>query len=386
MITKDIFNIFLIQSDSEKKGLNSCLIYIGARLLVFAACFLHMYLIYVFIGNTLIFTIIDSLILLLLFFFKKELVVKNLKDIYYFYKINFKVFVYFFFILAISYFILYIANPKEMQTIIDSGLYLCNIFRFFSISLTYAIILYSLPSPYVLKDDSSNCTYLNKDDLLNLVIKLNLIFLNLLLFKSIIIIIFGGSFIFMENWSSSSSQGQGSNNFTGGGPGGNNGNGPNPGGNNFNGPAATDGGNNRRNRSTFLENVLGNTATDSERLADYLQARYDEMKGKKKISVYGEDIRLRISPHRAWSAKTVYPSMVIAYLQDKYGKENLFPSYDSFKESKSSKSRCAELTPELIAKLRAYKENVTTNHQNCWNDLVAAAKLDPTYNKESDNR
>ena len=31
MITKDIFNIFLIQSDSEKKGLNSCLIYIGAR-------------------------------------------------------------------------------------------------------------------------------------------------------------------------------------------------------------------------------------------------------------------------------------------------------------------------------------------------------------------
>jgi len=68
MITKFNFNIFHNQSDSEKKGLNSLLIYIGS--IITAAFSLHLYIIYVFKGNLLIFTIIDSLILLLLFFFK----------------------------------------------------------------------------------------------------------------------------------------------------------------------------------------------------------------------------------------------------------------------------------------------------------------------------
>jgi len=171
----------------------------------------------------------------------------------------------------------------------------------------------------------------------------------------------------MENGSSSSSQGQGSNNFTGGGPGGNNGNGPNPGGNNFNSPA--DGGNNRRNRSTFFETVIGHTKTDTDMLADYLQVKLDELnkKGvKKPKSVHGRDIALRVSPHRALKDNTLYPSMVITYLEDTHGKERVYPTFKSFQEGKASgsnsKSLCATLTPELIAHIRTFKEDVPQSH------------------------
>jgi len=196
-----------------------------------------------------------------------------------------------------------------------------------------------VPSPYVISDDFSNSTYLNIDFLLNLVIKLTIIYLHLLLFNSILIIIFGGYFIFMENGSSSSSQGQGSNNFTGGGSGGNNGNGPNPGGNNFNSPAAADEGNNRRNRSTFFETVLGTPHTDCDMLADYLQVKLDEFNKNGVNSpkgVYSGEVGLRLSPHRALQKNTLYPSMVITYLEDKYKKERVFPLYKSFLEAKAN--------------------------------------------------
>jgi len=115
----------------------------------------------------------------------------------------------------------------------------------------------------------------------------------------------------MEDGSSSSSQGQGSNNFTGGGPGGNNGNGPNPGNNNFNDLAAAEGGNNRENKSSYWDTILSNPPidnnppivpidnnppivpidnnppivpippTDTDNLADFLEKKYEELKPDK---------------------------------------------------------------------------------------------------------
>ena len=56
----------------------------------------HLYIIYAFEGDLLIFTFIDSLIFFLLFLFKKELVVKNLKDVYFFFIERLKFFCIFF--------------------------------------------------------------------------------------------------------------------------------------------------------------------------------------------------------------------------------------------------------------------------------------------------
>jgi len=137
MITKLYFNIItkfnfnILQNlpnsekkepNSEKKELYSWIMYIVAINLIIVTFSVHLYIIYAFEGDLLIFTFIDSLIFFLLFLFKKELVVKNLKDVYFFYKKTFKVFLYFFFILGIFCCILFIANPDEIHTKIDMGL------------------------------------------------------------------------------------------------------------------------------------------------------------------------------------------------------------------------------------------------------------------------
>lgn len=111
MITKLYFNIItkfnfnILQNlpnsekkepNSEKKELYSWIMYIVAINLIIVTFSVHLYIIYAFEGDLLIFTFIDSLIFFLLFLFKKELVVKNLKDVYFFYKKTFKVFLYFF--------------------------------------------------------------------------------------------------------------------------------------------------------------------------------------------------------------------------------------------------------------------------------------------------
>ena len=148
--------------------------------------------------------------------------------------------------------------------------------RYFLLYSTYLIFFLTCPYPHTsyIKDGSLYYKFSNIDDLFSLVIKLNimiLIFLLLNYISFIILGILGGSFILMEYGSSSGSQGQGSNNFTGGGPGGNNGNGPNPGGNNLYGPA--DGGNNR-NRDynhwgTILNPIDNNPPkTDTDMLAN----------------------------------------------------------------------------------------------------------------------
>lgn len=134
IITKFNFNILQNLPNSEKKEPNyvkkmlySWIMYIVATYLIIVSFTVHLYIIYEFEGDLLIFTFIYSLIFFLLFLFKKELVVKNLKDMYFFYKKNFKVFLYIFlslFLLFLGIFccILFLANPNEIHTKIDMGL------------------------------------------------------------------------------------------------------------------------------------------------------------------------------------------------------------------------------------------------------------------------
>jgi len=263
-------------------------------------------------------------------------------------------------------------NPDEMLLgIKDMTSNLSKTIRYLLLWFSYIMLLFNCPPPLRndtnTKDPSVNFIFLNIDDFWSLAIKLNIIMLSFLFVNYICLVILGGFFIFMENGSSSGSQGQGSNNFTGGGPGGNNGNGPNPGGNNFNGPAAGAEGNRRSNRSTFFDTVLSAPApapplTDTDRLADLLQAKYDRLlvaETKKSISVHGPEVMYRMSPYTAYRDRTVYPSMVLSHLEDTLGKDNIYPGHDpNLNNKKCGAPKEAELNTQLIAKIRGMKVNV----------------------------
>jgi hypothetical protein len=59
--------------------------------------------------------------------------------------------------------------------------------------------------------------------------------------------------------------------------------------------------------------------------------------------------------------------MVLTYLEDTHGKERVFPTFNSFQEGKASGSKpkslvAAALTPELIAHIRTFKEDVPQSY------------------------
>jgi hypothetical protein len=172
----------------------------------------------------------------------------------------------FFLILVIFCSIIFFrADPDEMWAIKDMVLNFYKNSRYFLLCFFFSC---PYPHTFFIKDGSLYFRFSNIDDFFSLVIKLNMIMLNFLLLNYISFIILGGIlggfFILMENGSSSGYQGQGSNNFT-------------------------------RNMSVFFKVVLGNTKTDSEMLADFLQVKLDELnkKGvKNPKSVHGQEIGL----------------------------------------------------------------------------------------------
>lgn len=272
-----------------------------------------------------------------------------------------------------------------------------EIFRFFLICFTCLCFTLTCPAPHTF-DIKGGFKFSNIDDFFSLVIKYNIILLNCLLISSSISFlilglglggILGGLFTLMENGSSSGSQGPGSNNFTGGGPGGNNGNGPNPGGNNFHGPADGDGGNNRRNKS-FMDIVL-DPQTDTDKLADFLQAEYDKILEKKgggkipRVSIH-RALCLWASPHLAWRDDTVFPSMVLTHIEDELKKENKIGNlYTTNPDFKGKPFKSGELNPELIANIREMRENVPEWRKKMWEDLVKEAKLKPEFQQRRRN-
>jgi len=173
----------------------------------------------------------------------------------------------------------------------------------------------------------------------------------------------------MENGSSSGSQGQGSHNLTGG-PGGNNGNGPNPGNTNFNGLAAAEGGNNRENSgnpwwdTVLLENNPPIPPTDTDKLADFLEKKYEEFKPDKPSvkgpAVNGDKVGLRLCQTLALKQNTIYYSMVYSYLDYLYpnDKTKIFPKYNE-KRGTTKAQVGYELTREVIDNIRAQKKNVS---------------------------